>query len=263
MRYGGQSAGMYGGFGAVISGSASLTGGTGVPVNVGQSGFAFLYPGSGSIGNNGALTLTTAYYRTITKGYAYFLADQIAAGVAAGWYYIEMSSTTAGTIYNNTYSTGNPTEPTTKTAFVTTGPGAYTGGTANITALSFPLAGGTMGKYGALHGPASFACTNSAGTKTFRVNLGGTSFMSLALTTFLSDQWMIDIRNAGVENQQIGGIAIAGAGNPYAASTTALPVGAIDTSAATTIDYQIQKTAAGDNAAWEPLWMTLLKPVPG
>ena len=37
MRYGGQAAGMYGGFGSILSGNASITGGTGVPVLMGQS----------------------------------------------------------------------------------------------------------------------------------------------------------------------------------------------------------------------------------
>ncbi len=89
----------------------------GVPVYV---------PSSGSIANNGALTLTTALPLIYPNVYLYFPANAIAAGSAAGKYYCQMSSTTVGVIFNNTYVSGTPVVPTSPTAFVTTGPGAYT-----------------------------------------------------------------------------------------------------------------------------------------
>lgn len=107
-------------------------------------------PSSGSIGDNGALTLTTALLQTFSQGlYLYFPANAIAAGVAAGSYWTVMSSTTAGTIYNNTYIGGKPVAPVSPTAFSTTGPGAYTQTTAaSITNVSMTLPGGIIGLEG-------------------------------------------------------------------------------------------------------------------
>lgn len=164
-----------------------------------QSGVPMILPSSGSIGNNGALTLTTALPATYSGGcYMYFPANAIAAGVPAGLYYVVMSSTTVGTIYNNTYSSGTPAIPASPTAFVTTGPGAYTQTTATeITLASITVPPSTIGSYGTLRYSAQPQWNNSAGAKVKTVKFGGTTFLSVSRTTTTNDEWLLSIRNQG------------------------------------------------------------------
>lgn len=134
---------------------------------------------SGSIGNNGALTAITALPVTYPSIYLYFPVNAIAAGVAAGLYYCVMSSTTAGTIYNNVYDPSLgvlPTIPSSPTAFSTTGPGAYTQTTAaDITLVGVTIPGGSMGASGVLDIISSWeSATNNANAKTTKVKIGAT-----------------------------------------------------------------------------------------
>ena len=107
------------------------------------------FPSSGSIGNNGALTGLSTFGTEYTSGYSaylYFPLNAIAAGVAAGFYWTVLSSATTGTIYNNTYTTGDCIPPASPVAFSTTGPGAYTAPTgSNITTLNVVVPGNTIG----------------------------------------------------------------------------------------------------------------------
>lgn len=149
-----------------------------------QSGVPMVLPSSGSIGNNGALTLTTALPYAYPAAYMYFPAGSIAAGSAAGWYFVAMTTTTAGTIYNNTYTTGKPVVPSSPTAFVTTGPGAYTQTTGGaVTSLNFTVRGGSMGKSGALTITKLGTCANNANNKVVETYLGGSVFASYSFTT--------------------------------------------------------------------------------
>jgi len=134
-------------------------------------------PSSGSIGNNGALTGVTAFQTTYSNGiYLYFPANAISSGSAAGLYWTVMSSTTAGTIYNNTYTGGIPAVVGSPTAFVTTGPGAYTQTiTANITLASVSLVAGTMGINSRIRSTAAFSCTNNANSKSGSTLLASTA----------------------------------------------------------------------------------------
>src|ERR1700693_852831 len=93
-----------------------------------QNAIPMILPSSGTIGNNGALSALTALPTIYANAYLYFPAGAIVAGSLAGLYYCIMSSTTAGTIYNNTYDTTlgvMPTIPANPVPFVTPGPGAY------------------------------------------------------------------------------------------------------------------------------------------
>ena len=96
----------------------------------------FLRAPSGTIDvTTGVLTLGTAISNTYLMGqsnkyYMYFPAGAW-TGSAAGWYYVTMSSTTSGLVYSNTYTTGNPTVPSSP-SLVTTGAGAYTGVTTSV-----------------------------------------------------------------------------------------------------------------------------------
>jgi len=103
-------------------------------------------PPSGAVAANGALTLGTALNAIYDEGvFMYFPADGAFTGSLAGLYWTVMSSTSLGTIYNNTM-TGVPTPPTNLVPIVDArGSTAYTTPTAaNITTLSFTLQGGLL-----------------------------------------------------------------------------------------------------------------------
>lgn len=194
------------------------------PLNGSVSLFAtaipMVLPSSGSIGDNGALTGLTALPVQFASCYMYFPASAISAGSAAGLYYVVMSSTTAGTIYNNTYTSGLPTIPASPTAFVTTGPGAYTQTTASdIMLLSFTVQGGLMGINGALRSVSAWGVTNNANAKTAKEKYGGTATFSFSLASTAANQHFGVVRNVGVSTTQsihsaasAGGIGISSVG---------------------------------------------------
>lgn len=228
--------------GAVIVGSA-IGGTTGVPIQIGGTAIPFISPSTGSMGNNGAISGLTALPLTYANCYLYLPASAISAGSAAGWYFAQMSSSTAGTVYNNTYTTGVPTIPT-PVAFVTTGPGAFTGDTTEqgIT-LTVPVlqANSRMRAY------MDFEANNSAGAKTFRARhstITGSAYLSQAITTTTNYWAYVRIRNRGVTNSQFG---LATGGNSAGGGIFTGPaVGAVDTTAATTLVLTGQKTVATD-----------------
>lgn len=172
-----------------LAGSSWVTDGTlWRPVNghvtLAITAIPMILPSSGSIANNGALTLTTALDKTYTACYLYFPANAIAAGVAAGFYYVVMSSTTVGVIYNNLYSSGLPAIPSSPTAFATTGPLAYVQTTAaDITCLSIAVIGGIMGINGGLRATQSLGYGSSATAKTAKHFLGGSQFRQIGNST--------------------------------------------------------------------------------
>lgn len=149
-----------------------------------QCGVPLVLPSSGSIGNNGALTLTTALPYAYPAAFMYFPASAIVSGSAAGWYYVAMSTTLLGTIYNDVYVSGKPVVPSSPVTFSTTGPGAYTQTTGGaITSLNFTVPGGALGKSGELTITKMGACTNNANSKIVETFLGGSNFASYTFTT--------------------------------------------------------------------------------
>jgi hypothetical protein len=215
-----------------------------------SSGIPFIHISSGSMGNNGALSGVTALAVTYSKGaYIYLPANAIQAGSGAGWYFAIFSSTTAATVYNNTYTSGIPAIPSAPTAFVTTGPGAYTGDTTLRTALDITLPAGAMGPNGSLRVRCVTSSTNTAGARTnFAVKLGGaggTSHLTNTTVSSLGVTGEVVIHNVGAQDAQSSQTAVN-------ASSGALIRSTIDTSASTTIVIQEGKTgAATDNVVLE------------
>jgi hypothetical protein len=203
-----------------------------------------ILPSSGSIGNNGALTLTTALPAIFTSAYMYFPANAISAGSAAGLYYVVMSSTTVGTIYNNTLTSGEPTIPSIPTAFATTGPGAYTQTTAaDITLASFTLYGWSIGARGVMMINQQATHPANANTKTPKIKIGGVSvFDPGGYTT----QTMITVpyvlRNRGEENINVDN-KHAGVGNSLSVTSGYRN---IDTSSDLTVLYTASLQVATD-----------------
>lgn len=134
-----------------------------------KSAVPFILPSNGSVGNNGALTLGVALDRVYPRCYMYFPTGAIFSGSAAGWYWVVMSSTTVGVIYNNTYTSGYPRIPTIS-GFTTTGPGAFTTTTgSDLAALTFTLPGNVLPRFGGMQSRLSMTAGGAGGTKTGKV----------------------------------------------------------------------------------------------
>ena len=170
-----------------------------------QTGIPFVLCSSGSMGNNGALSGLTAMQETYAKAYVYMPASAISAGSSAGWYYAVFSSTSAGTVYNNVYTTGVPAVPASPTAFVTTGPGAFVQTTAQITGVNFTIPGNSFGINGGFSYYLTAALPVTAGVKlinpyynTSGVHQGNNSQNIYYLTEYGR------VVNRGVTNKQLG-----------------------------------------------------------
>jgi len=232
-------------------------------VNLAVSGIAFGIPSSGSVGNNGALSLTTAFPRIFSNGiYLYFPTGAIYSGSAAGLYWTVMSSTTAGTIYNNVYSPSTTTVPspvTSRTAFSTTGPGAYSQTTATSIALaSFTIPANLMGTRGELWLSSGWDTSATTTGKMFGAMWAGSAqgLISNASASYYGGNYSLAIKNQESATQQYINFASNGFGSGV------LPVWqTADTTAAQTV-VQIAKlsSAATDYVVLETWEIQLRRP---
>lgn len=201
---------------------------------------------SGTMGNNGAVTLGTALATTFSAGlYLYFPANAISSGSAAGFYWTVMSSTTAGTVYNNVYTptSGPATKPASNTAFVTTGPGAYTGATTEITVISTTINGGLLGSNGSVCVDALALVNNNVNSKTVRVRLGSTAVLTNTnASTLIVYTPKVAIANQGDPARQISTNGLVG-GNT---SIGAVVLSNVDTTADQTLTVTLQLATATD-----------------
>lgn len=154
-------------------------------VNALGSAIPFIVAPTGTMANNGVITLGTALPAIFSGGaFVNLPANAIVAGSAAGWYWTVFSTTAIGVVFNNTYVSGPVSAPAVPTPFVTTGPGAYTGVTTLQTGPSIQLpAPGVVGQAAALRLSLSYSHNNSAGTKVKTVTLGGTTIFTESDTT--------------------------------------------------------------------------------
>jgi len=228
-----------------------------VPTIVFQSAIPFIMPGGTSasqftMGNNGAISNLVALLEAYPQAFIYMPANAIAAGVAAGWYYFVASSTTAGTVYNNLYSWGDPrlAVPATPTAFATTGPGGVTPQLAVISGPSFTLPGGALGANGMLRHfhEATFPAT--ASNKTLALRFGGTNANSNTINsgTNVSAGFIGTVRNRNSQSRQISNTYGTYSGQSGAASRQVMTV---NTAVDITVDYRMTLTAASDSLVLE------------
>jgi hypothetical protein len=182
-------------------------------------------------GASGAITLGTALPRSGIKGYLYFAADTLEVGQTAGFYWVEMTNTTAGVVYNNEYTPGtDPVQPTTLTAFAD----AIVGGngvTSEVTAYSITLPSKALGKNGLVEYATQLENNNHADDKILKVKLGATALSTTTNTTTTSTTVSGSFWNAGEYDVQ------------YTPSGTAT----IDTGAAagTTLSLTLQHESIG------------------
>jgi hypothetical protein len=203
------------------------------------------------MGNNGAISALTALPFTYPNCYLWLPTNAINAGSAAGWYYAQMSSATAGTVFNNTYTTGKPAIPASPTAFVTTGPGAFTGDTGEEFGPTITLPGNALGPNGRIRSFTLWSVNNNANAKTPRLRFSGnagTAYQQPSLASVQSGLLETEICNAGVTGSQKGqDSARTGPG----VSGSVLTTSAVDTTANSTLVISMQKATATDNIILE------------
>ena len=214
---------------------------------------------TGTIAANGALTLGFALPTIYSGGiWMYFPAGAVFAGSAAGFYWTVMSSTTLGTIYNDTRDPsavnlfeiiGNTT------AIVAAGPGAYTGVSSQTIVGSIQVLGNIMGLDGALEGELTWSFTSSASSKTGTTYFGaGSTINNFAATTTTNITGKILTRNRGVSNRQINNGSL-GLQTPI---TGGLTYSSEDTTINNNILIAPQKTAANDCLILEAVIIKLI-----
>jgi hypothetical protein len=214
---------------------------------VGKSNIPMIIPSNGNIGNNGALTnlnLPGVY----PSCYMYFPTGAIFAASVAGWYYVSMVTINAGTIYNNTYTFGDPIIPITPTPFITTGPGDYVQVLTEITMKSVTIPGGLMGPDSFLSTETLYNYPNSAGAKFFNLKFGGTNCVSNIFTTTVCCQTLVRIKNMGSTQRQISfGVGASNTANTGVGTASTNPImNTLDTSADQVISYTGKLAVATD-----------------
>ena len=211
-----------------------------------QSNLPLIVAPTGSMGNNGVLTggtaLVTGYYGGPT--WQYFPASAIVSGSAAGWYYTVMSSTTAGIVYNHVLSSGLPYIPGTPVAFATTGPGAFTGVTTAVAALTFTIPANTMGPNGSCE--FNFMLGSSGGNTnnhTYTIKVGSSTIFSYVDATSANKAFYGSVlwSNTGQTGKQIAQTA-----GTLGAITNVPTFTTIDTTADQTVTVNITTATATD-----------------
>ncbi len=171
---------------------------------------------------------------------------------AEGLYYTVLSSSTSGTVYNNTYdpTTGiAPTIPASPTAFVTTGGGAYTQvltGSPNgqIKLTGRTVAGGSMGANGSVAFSFARNWNNSANNKSFKLYIGSTSIVNGTDTTSAAVTTDHTFMNLGSQTRN----KMVGAGLGDGAGSSGFTYGTFDTSSDVTFVATYALATATDYA---------------
>jgi len=204
---------------------------------------------AGTVGSNGALTITgTAFIAGFTSGFwGYFPANSLTGSNAAGFYWVVMSSTTAGIVYNTTYTPGttSATVPASPVAFSGTTGAAYTNTiSTQIIAAQVSLGTNQVGPNGYIR--SRIICLANTGSTAHNVRylLNATNVGQPALNgTNVSYTAIVTIQNRGVVNQQI--IPPVQTGDT-AVSTSNPTFTSVDTSGATTWGFALQTGATSD-----------------
>lgn len=171
--------------GAVQGGAATFSTVTATNLTniIARNAIPFIVAPTGTMANNGAITVGTALGATYPSCYLNLPASAISAGSGAGWYFAQMSSATVGTVFNNTYTTGLPTIPGAPTPFATTGPGAYTGVTSLVVGPQITLPANSIGPNGILRTLMLTNELNNANVKTLNMVIGAGVFINAVLAS--------------------------------------------------------------------------------
>jgi hypothetical protein len=234
-----------GGTGGTTATTAAASLGT--PTKIAQWTVSVYMAPSGTMGNNGAVTLGTALDRIYSEGlWLYYPAGAVAAGVPASatFLWTVMSSTTAGTVYNSTFDGLSVPAVGVTTAYVTTGPGAFTGVTAATTAITVTVPANTLGATGQLVIDWVPNQNNAAGNKThslFYSTTGGTDYGATLTTQSTAGNGRAIIRNQTTAIQT-GTALLTFQGT--VSSGSGLKSSAADTTGSTTIVFRFTNATA-------------------
>jgi hypothetical protein len=222
--------------------------GTNVPYEWAKWGVPIVFAPTGTMGNNGAATWGTALPNAYTGGFWVVLpAGAIAAGVpaAAAIYWAVGTDTTHATIYNSTYSSGIPVAGV-ATPFVTTGPGAFTGVTAQTTIFSATLAASALSANGGkMKATLMWSLTNNANAKSDNFVIGATDFLAgRSLASNAINRQYLDLTVGPIQTKQFSTLTeLGGAG---AAGSVAYVYGAEDFSTALAVALKATRGTATD-----------------
>lgn len=221
------------------------------PASVG--GIPLIGLSSGSVSAAGAISGITALPLAYPAAYCYFPANILATSIAAGWYYCTFTTTTAGTAFLNTYTSGTPTIPVSPTA-VTDGKGAFTGDLNPEVAHTFNIAANTLGKWGGIRIAVAAQIPNNADTKTLTVKIGTTAFGACSLAGVAVGGLAGEIVNTGDTGKQISFF------EPFWVNPNTInALGTIDTTAQISLTTTIQRGTATDNIVLLPPTVEIIR----
>jgi hypothetical protein len=225
----------------------SLVSGDGIVRTLAQSGIPFILPSSGNIASNGNLSSLTGLPAAMGWSYLYFPAGAVYAGSAAGWYLCNMTGATFGTIYNNTYLSGQPSLPASPTPIVAAGPGAYT----QTTGIDIPgpqavVEAGAMGPNGAIQWERVTYTPNNANNKVINTYLGATVMCGHTATTITATGAAGTIKNRGDAAKNTSISTTYGDANAGSIKRTT-----VDTAQAQIVSHALQLAVATDYAIIE------------
>ena len=145
-----------------------------------QTGIPLISAPTGTIGANGAITFGTATAVTYGNCWVSFPAGALFANSAAGTYFCNMTSTTAGTAYNILLGSSWPYIPAdevlTRSAIVSASVGSYTGRTGAHTIATVTVPGQSMGANGLLTVETELSATTTVNTRQVNIQFGSTNF---------------------------------------------------------------------------------------
>ncbi len=215
---------------------------------LGGSSLPFLLPPNGSVTDTaGDITLGTALDQTYPNMYIYLAANALGNSNAAGWFYATCSSTTACKVYNNVYSSGNPTIPASPTAFSNTVSASYTTTTGTyLASYSIIIPGYQVGPYDAVEVLGTLLWNNTANNKAASVYYGGVSFYTGTFTTNHVTGFDWGFRNVGTTNAQELITTTNGASGGFAPQSGAPALATIDTTTAQTLTVKLEMATATD-----------------
>jgi len=164
-------------------------------------------PSSGTIATAGTVTLTTALPTTYAGAWMYFPATAFSGTVAAGLFWVVMSSTTAGTVYQTSVVPATPFEafiPTETLVAVVGSNAAYTQTTASdLVMLRTTVPGGLMGLSGEINYNLLLTTNATANSKPVKVTIGGTDVHSASLSSNTSTVIDKAFTNRNATNRQV------------------------------------------------------------
>lgn len=156
--------------------------------NLFQTGVPLIMAPTTTPGSSGTFTLGTAGPTGFWGGSCYLYTPASAwtsPANTAGWYYGVLTSTTLGTLYTNTYSSGLPFIPGTAAlgAVVPGSAGTWTGVTSAQAGLSFTLPANIMGPNGQIIFEFLLGFHASTNNKTVTIKVGTNTVFSLVEAT--------------------------------------------------------------------------------